>query len=175
MTQHPKHLEVTRAIDLQLSNDRFNAVTRTSANKYQPWYAMLLSTMALLAAEEKVIFAHSDYEPTMAKVRIVVFTTNLVLVADIDPNVDGVPVANVARRRSLVGLRLSASERIDAYESRSYEWPGTLNLVLTYRDFMDSIEIVADGASPYAIDHPTPIVTLIEGLSADLANSRAIG
>ena len=72
-------------------------------------------------------------------------------------------------------MRLSASERIDARESRFYEWPGTLNLVLTYRDFMDSIEIVADGASPYAIDHPTPIVTLIEGLSADLANSRAIG
>jgi len=75
MTQQPKHLETTKAIDLHLSDDSFNAAARNSAHKNQPWYA-LLNVVALLVAQEEDVYAHTDYESTMANVRIAVFTTN---------------------------------------------------------------------------------------------------
>lgn len=137
-------------------------------------HATLLSTIALLVAEEEVIYAYSDYGQPITDVSIVVFTTNLVLVAAVDPRADGVPVARAAQRRSLIGMKLSASERIDARDRRSHEWPGMLNLVLTYRDLTGAIEIVANGVDRYAVDQSAPIVTLVEGLSAVLVNCRAI-
>jgi len=102
-----------------------------------------------------------------------VITTDLVLVADVDPNMDGVPVVRTVGRRSLVEITLSASERIDARDRRSHEWPGMLTLVLTYRDLADQIEIVESGVNVYAVDKPAPIVTLIQDLRSDL--SRTIG
>lgn len=171
MTRQPKHSEITAAIDLHLSGDNFNAVSRTPGHKYERWYATLLSTIALLVAEEEVVYAHTDYEPGMEDARIVVFTTNLVVLADVDLDLDGVPVAHVAPRRSLAGMKLSASERIDARDGRSYTWPGNLNLVLTYSGLPSPIEIIAAGANPFAVDQAAPIVTLIEGLSRDLART----
>lgn len=175
MTQQAQHFEITRAIDVHLSDDSFRAATRTSANKYQPWYAQLLSSIALLAAGQEVVYAYTDYELTLTDARILVFTTDLVIVAKIDSTSDGVPVAHATRRSSLVGIKLSASEGIDARDGRSYEWPGTLILTLTYSALTDSIEIVADGANHYSVDQPAPVVTLLEGLTADLANSGALG
>ncbi|WP_105034136.1 hypothetical protein [Cryobacterium aureum] len=175
MAQQSKHFDISTAIDLHLSNYNFDAVSLTSEHKYQPWYATLLSTVALLVADEEVIYAHSNYGVPKTDVRIVVFTNNLVVVADVDPNADVVPVARSVPRGSLVGMKLSASERIDTRDRRSNEWPGTLNLVLTYPRLPDSIEIVESGVNRYAADQSAPIVTLIEGLSADLAHSRAIG
>jgi hypothetical protein len=175
MTPQQNHLAITNAIDQYLGIDDSISITRTDENKYQPWYAFLLSTIALLTSGEEVTYAYLNYGEPIADVRIVVFTTNLVLVADVDPEADTVPVARAAKRSSLVGMKLSASERIDARDRRSLEWPGTLNLVLTYPDLPGLIEIVASGVNRYAVREPAPIISLIEGLSADLANSRQPG
>lgn len=174
MAQKPKHLEVPGAIDRHLS-DSFYSASRAPDGMYQPWYALLLSSIALLAANEEVLYAYSDSESSTTDYHIIVFTTNLVLIASIDPELDGVPTINAVRRRSLIGMKLSASERIDARDRRAYEWPGVLNLALTYSDLPNRIEIVARGAARYNIQEPSPIVALIEGLSADLAANHTNG
>ncbi|NQX35692.1 hypothetical protein [Herbiconiux sp. VKM Ac-2851] len=102
------------------------------------------------------------------------FTTNVVLVADVDPDLDGVLTVKAAKRSSLIGMTLSTSERIDAHERLSHDWPGVLDLVPTYSDLSSRIAIVANGAYRYNIKEPSPIVTLIEGLSADLASKSQI-
>jgi hypothetical protein len=68
---------------------------------------------------------------------------------------------------------LSASDRIDASDRRSYGWPGALNLVLKYPDLDGFLEVGGSGTNIYSRDEPAPIVSLIEGLSAELANHRA--
>lgn len=69
-------------------------------------------------------------------------------------------------------MTLSASERIDAQDGRSHEWPGVLNLRLTFRDLPSPVEVVGDGKSSHGSDEASAIVKLIEGLGIDLARSH---
>lgn len=163
-----KNTEAYRAIDQQLRTDSFYAVALTPAHKYEAWYAELLSSFALLVGGETVEYAYANFAIEMRDVRIVVFTTHLVLVADVDREEDGVPVVQAASRRSLTSMRLSASAPVDAKERRPYEWPGTLTIQLTYPGLSKVVEIVADGADRFQYEKPTPIVALVEGLGADL-------
>ena len=172
MTQPPRHLEIVDKMDLYLGSDNFYMVSRTADRQYQAWYATLLSSVVLLAGDQEILYAYTDHDPTVKDFRIVVFTTALVFVADINPHSDGVPIVNATRRSSLIGMKLSASERIDTEGRRSYEWPGVLNLVLTYSDLETRVEIVADGVNRYNVKELSPIVALLEGLSADLAKDR---
>jgi hypothetical protein len=175
MTLQQDHSTITNEINRHLGVTDFDSITLTSENKYESWYATLLSSIALLISGEEVVYANINYGEPVTDVRIVVFTSGLVVVAEVDPSADGVPVARVVGRRSLVGMKLSASERIDARDRRSYEWPGMLNLVLTYSDLPDPIEIVTSGVNRYAVDKPTAIISLIRSLSADLAQGRQHG
>jgi hypothetical protein len=169
MTQQDKHLETSRAIDEYLLQDEFKQVAVDDRNRYEDWYAILLSTIVLLIADEEVRYAYVDYEPSMPDIRISVFTTNLVVFAEVDVNADGVPVARVVPRRSLLHMKLSSSGRIDARERQAFDWPGTLNLQLRYPELPKIIEVVVSGVNRYAVREPSAIVGLIEGLSADLA------
>jgi hypothetical protein len=171
VVQQDKNVEAFRAVDQQLRDNDFDAIALTPDHKYQTWYAVLLSSFALLIGAETVEYAYANYAFGMRSVRFAVFTAHLVLVADIDTEEDVVPVAQVVTRRSLSSMRLSASARIDAKDRQSYEWPGTLNLVLTYPDLPKPIEIVSDGVDRFELRKPSRLVVLIQGLSADLAAS----
>ena len=175
MTQQSQHVEVTKAIDMYLrANNEFDDVALTPDRRhYQSWYARFLSTVSLLIAGEEVVYAYSNVAYGATAATFAVFTTNLVIVADIDFDADGTPVARAVGRDALKAMKLSASERIDAREGRSFEWPGTLNLVLTYDSLIEPIEIVISGANPYAVEQASPIVALIESLSADLGSRGA--
>jgi len=174
VTQQPKHFETSSSIDNFLRRDNFDDIALTSKHKYEHWYATLLTSIALLAAEDDVQYAYANYQPTMPDVRISVFTTNLVIVAEVDTTSDGVPVVEAVPRTSLASIMLSTSEKIDAREGRSYEWPGAINLRLTYRGLKKSIEIIVDGMNHYAADKPSPVVAFIESLTADIATGRGI-
>lgn len=174
MNQQKLHSEIVREIDNCLLRDDWGGIASAAFDahgKYQDWYASFLTATALLAYGENVVFAYASQGPEEPDRRVVVFTTNLVLVADIDTEADGVPVVRVARRRSLVSFKLSASERIDARDGRSNEWPGTINLVLVFRDLDKPIEVIGNGANLYAVDKPSSLVSLVRGLSADLATA----
>lgn len=173
MTQESKHHERAAEIDTYLGGDAFDSVSLTPENRYQPWYAKLLSSIALLCGNEKVVFAYSDYEPEATDVRIVVFTNHLVLIGDIEPAIDGAPAIRAIPRRALREMKLSSSDQIDARDRRSLEWPGVLDLVLTYEGLGGSIEIVQNGANAYSVNEPSAIVSLIGNLSIDLAQSGA--
>lgn len=173
MAQQEHHAEIARSIDLQLSDNENISDIRYApgGGSYETWYATMLSAIALIAAGEKVVYAYTNYEFSAPHVRIVVFTTSLVLVSDVDIPADRVPVVHAVARRSLTALHLSASERIDSRDHRSRTWPGVLNLVLTYDGLADPIEIVTKGYNRYGLDIPAAVATLLDGLRADLAGS----
>ena len=173
MSQQEKHRATSSAISDFLLNDSFGRAVLDQKNNYHDWYAYLLSTLALLIADEKVEYAYVDHEPTMPDVHVAVFTTNLVIVADVDVNTDGVPVARAVPRHSLRSMKLSTAARIDASDRRAYDWPGIISLTLEYRDLAKPIEIVANGINPYAVRQPSALVNLIGHLGADLADRRS--
>jgi hypothetical protein len=155
-----------------LLRDRFDELALTDQGKYKPWYATYLTSAALIAGGEPVEYAFANFEPAMPDIRITVFTTNLVIVTQIDTEFDGVPVARGVSRGSLRTIDLSASERIDSRDRRSHEWPGSVVLKLHYRDLQDPVEIAGKGLNAYRLGEPSALVTLVKALSADLARDR---
>ena len=169
MTQQEKHSKVATEVDRHILTGGFEAAALDDNYKYRDWYAWLLSDIALLLSFDEVIFAHTNFESEDSEFDLYVFTERLVVVARIDTTLDGVPIVQALPRRSLRSMVLSASERIDARDRRSHEWPGVLALRLTYPDLSRPIEIVANGSNPHNYKEPAAIVRLIESLSADLA------
>ena len=170
MTQQERHLKVAAEIDYYVLRDAFEVEALSDQQNYEDWYASLLSAIALLISTDKVVFAYTDFASGMSDFKLYVFTTKLVVVAEVDPAADAVPVVQAVSRRSLKSMKLSAADRIDAREGRSHEWPGALSLVLTFRDLLKPVEIVGDGKNPLDIKQPSALVNLIEGLSSDLAD-----
>lgn len=156
------HLSVNTALqDLVLLADG-----KTQAD----WYARLLTEFALLSAGDDVVYAHSDATHDATRVRIVVFTSKLVLLADVDTTT-AAPIASAFSRGELVGMTLGASERIDANGRRSYDWPGDLVITLSYRNQPKPVQIRANGAHR-SRDKASAVVQLITGLTRDLADER---
>jgi hypothetical protein len=168
-----KHTKAYRAVDAFLRDDTFDAFALTVDHKYESWYAMLLSELALLIGEDTVEYAYPNYELSMPDAQVLVFTSSLLLVADINTEFDGAPTTRGISRRSLVSIELTTAARADAEDARAYEWPGNLHMVLTYRGLPKPIELVGEGSNRFAIREASPLVNLIDALRRDLGTSEA--
>lgn len=96
MTQQDSYRKIGSEISRHLLRGEFDsaAVTedREGKRQYDPWYAELLSAMSLLIGSDPVVFAHTTYASDAEDFNVYVFTEHLVVVAKIDPQMDGFPL-----------------------------------------------------------------------------------
>lgn len=179
MAQEQRHVDTVERLDLLLRDGEspFAQVALDVAEtSYRGWYARLLSSLALITTSEDIVFAQATREQHAKAAQVVVFTSQLVIVARVDDVADQSfnPSVLAAPRRSLRSLRLTASERIDVKGSSKRGWPGEISFVAEYESIEHPIEIRGAGVDPYSISNQPPIRKLLDSLSRDLIGSDSL-
>lgn len=134
---------------------------------YAPWYARLLSSLVLLTAGERVVFAQGTKTYDAHQARALVFTDTLMVLADIgDVNADQVPHPIARSRQSIRSLQVATKTRIDIQGSSALGWPGTIRLSVSYAGMDGPIEFDTLGTDRSG--QPGPGLQLLAGLKDDL-------
>lgn len=101
------------------------------------WYGRLLSSLLIATEVEEVVYVTASYLSDQAgpDARVVVFTTNFVVVGEVaEVKDDKSPIdVRLRARNTLQSLAIDASTSIFDTEAFN-EWPGDLRVALTYRD-----------------------------------------
>lgn len=142
---------------------------------FAEWYALLLGSLAVVIGDEEVVFAQARYEEDIDSARLLVFSTNLVIVVDVtDAKSKAAAVATrTISRRAIRALSVSVSDRHDAkhWGRMSSRWPGALSFEIEYPPLSAPLRFSALAFDRYDKDKTADSVRLLDGLRADLGAS----
>jgi len=141
---------------------------------YAGWYSHLLSSLAVVSAEESLIFGQAEVLDG-GVARIFVVTTSLVLTADVDTAADSVenPFVTVVSRASLESFETRVGQGVHVQGSRGVAWPETIAIGVKYRGIDEPLELRGDAYVMHDSKRPAPIWTLLNEFRFDLARAAA--
>lgn len=150
MALEQNHKDAMNVLDGALRGEQSSAFAQAALtedwDEYSPWYARLLSSLVLLTAGERIVFAQGLKAYDESRARVLVFTGKLIIVAEIDDvNGDQIPQPTALSRLSIRSLQVAAKMRIDQKGSSALGWPGTLRFAVSYTGIKDTIEFEAPG------------------------------
>lgn len=163
------YLPTSSEIKNRLLKGAFQNVATKQVNQQsvnQPWFGQLLSSFALLAGDEQVKYAYTNYDPDQTELEILVFTETRVLVADLGGDSD-VPAVQAVGRSTLANMKVRTEEETGDRNKLSHDWPGVITIELTYPGLPEPLKISANGRTR-DITQPSELVGLVDSLAADL-------
>jgi hypothetical protein len=173
-TKH--HSDTAAAIDSYLSANYNFAEHRLQEDgrHYRTWYAKALTTLALMAGEDEVRFAYTNYEYQVPS-HIVVFTDRSLFHLTVpDLSSSESPAVRAFARSALIGCEVMGSYRIDAEARQARTWPGETRVHLRYAGLEQTIELVTPGYDQISLSDPDPLIEFLPTLLSDLSSeSRA--
>lgn len=162
-------------LDYLLRSDRgtfFEATMTEDQDAYTPWYARLLSSLALLTDDEEIVFATTVQTLGDTVARVYVFTKDVLISVTIDDvSSEQNPAPVVVSRAAIRSLRLTASMRSDIQGSSRQGWPGTLRFSIEYNGLVDPVSFEAPGVDRFQLQNPAPSQLLLQSLKKDLKNT----
>lgn len=160
-------------VDDALRVDDFKYVPVRDFSDYRRWYARLLTTLTLLLGEDAIVYAQTDFVSETEGVTFTLFTESLLVrvSATQAASEDSPYTVSVIGRKELESLEVDASDRIDEDRTTAFRWPGLVSISARYKGLDDPVKLHALGYDPQArnSDSLGPIVSLLDGLKADLA------
>lgn len=147
------------------------ALTRDDRPTYAKWYSYLLSSLTLLSAGDDLVFGQAEVPEGAGVVRVVVVTTSLVLVAEVDTTTSDSdnPFVSVLPRTAIESFKLRAGQGVDVGGSRKLAWPESLVIEVKYRGLVEPLELWGSAFRQNDPNQIGPIWRLLGELRADLA------
>ena len=172
MKTTPRHNEISANIDGAIRAGDFESVPLASGRQiaYVDWYAKLLTTLTLVVGESSIVYSQTDYSVDAGTVRFVLLTEQIVVVIDGAGLQDQEPqiCTRVIGRKSLVSFDPTASMRLDQAGTKSYLWPGDVQIAARYTGLSEPLLFTSAGSDADRSEHPGPALGLLKALLEDL-------
>lgn len=165
--------------------DRLDAVLRHSdpfqnipitLEGYKAWYSLLLGSLTVLIGDDdEVVLGHADYDGASDNARLIVFTSTLVVVADVvGASGESAEVSSRASsRRAIRSLDVRVCDRhdVDSWGRAARTWPGALMFKIEYSTLPKPLKFGALSYNPWRPELEADAMKLLAGLRKDLADS----
>lgn len=145
-----------------------------------PWFERALTQLVLAIGSEEVLFAQAIRKAEATSAQVVVFTSTLVLVAEVDntEDVSSRPRTAIASRASLRRVTVMQGDKIlwrpENVRNRSsvLTWPGEIQIQVDYVGLPAPLALSGHGMLKFERDTPGAIVQLLESLTNDLRGTQ---
>jgi hypothetical protein len=145
-----------------------------------PWFEQALTQLVLAIGSEEVLFAQAIRNEEAASGQVVVLTSTLVFVAEVDKSEDFAsrPRTAIVSRASLRRVTVMQGDKIlwrpeNVANRRSVlAWPGLVKIEIDYPGLPAPIVLSGYGISKFERDTPGAIVQLLGYLTHDLRTTQ---
>jgi hypothetical protein len=169
----------------RITMDRLDAVLRQSdpfqnvpitLKGYKAWYSLLLGSLTVLIGDnDEVVLGHADYDEASDNARLVLFTSTLVVVADVvgASGENAEVFSRASSRRAIRSLDVQVSDRhdVDSWGRAARTWPGALMFTVEYSSLSEPLKFKALSYNPWRPELEADAMKLLVGLREDLADS----
>lgn len=172
MTPSEDHLKAAGDMDSEFRHGEHVPMlfSENQADTYSRWYARLLTTLAIIAADAEILWGQMRQYEDEGKAEFTVLTRESILIGYVEGlgGDDPKTGVRVIARRSLSELEVHASMAIDQVGSSAHAWPGNVQIAAKYRDPNELIVFVATPDPRTANDKPARVLGLLAELQKDL-------